>query len=45
VREELEAIVSALAPSDFDALLDLRPFMQRAPFVVNEDSSLGRGYR
>jgi hypothetical protein len=45
VREDQEAVISSLAPSDFDCLLDLRPFMQRAPFVVNEEASLGRGYR
>ncbi len=45
VREDQEAIIAGLTPSDFDALLDLRPFMQRSPYVVNEDASLSRGYR
>ena len=45
VREDQEGIVAGLSPADFDSLLDLRPFMQRAPYVVNEDASLSRGYR
>lgn len=45
VREDQEAIISALSPSECDALLDLRSFMQRSPYVVNEDASLSRGYR
>ncbi|KAI7845409.1 hypothetical protein COHA_001114 [Chlorella ohadii] len=45
VREDQEAIIASLSPEDYEALLDLRPFMQRSPFVVNEDASLSRGYR
>lgn len=45
VREDQEAILAGLSPSEFDALLDLRPFMQRSPYIVNEDASLSRGYR
>ncbi|EFN52659.1 hypothetical protein CHLNCDRAFT_138594 [Chlorella variabilis] len=45
VREDQEAVVAGLTLAECDSLLDLRPFMQRAPFVVNEDASLGRGYR
>lgn len=45
VREDQEAILAGLGASDLDALLDLRPFMQRSPYVVNEDASLNRGYR
>lgn len=45
VREDQEAIIASLSPEDHEALLDLRPFMQRSPYVVNEDASLSRGYR
>ena len=45
VREDQERVIAGLAPEHLGWLLDLRPFMQRTPFVVNEDASLQRGYR
>lgn len=47
VREEQSVILDSLLTrsSAIDVSLDLRPFMQKAPFVVNENASLTRAYR
>ena len=34
-----------LGPAQLEQMLDLRPFMQRNPFVVAADASLSRAYR
>ncbi len=34
VREDQEAIIASLSPEDYEALLDLRPFMQARPCCV-----------
>ncbi|CAD7703645.1 unnamed protein product [Ostreobium quekettii] len=44
-RSEQEAILAALSEVDLETDIDLRPFMQRQPFLVNEDASLSRAYR
>ena len=38
-------MMCGLADAELDMLLDLRPFMQRNPFVVQADASLSRAYR
>lgn len=44
-KEDAEAIFSVLSPSELAGRLDLRPFMQRHPFVVAADASMSRAYR
>ena len=38
-------MLRGLPPSCLEQLVDLRPFMQRNPFVVHADASLSRAYR
>ena len=44
-REEQDQLLRGLTPAEQDALLDLRPFMQRNPCMVHSDASLSRAYR
>lgn len=44
-KEDQEKIVRSLAGSELDLLVDIRPFMQRDPFIVQSDASLSRAYR
>lgn len=44
-KEDYERIVRGLSTADLECMLDLRPFMQRTPFVVQADASLSRTYR
>ena len=44
-KEEYDRIVRGLSSADMECMLDLRPFMQRNPFVVQADASLSRTYR
>ena len=44
-KEDAEAIFAVLSPSELAGRLDLRPFMQRHPFVVAADASMSRAYR
>lgn len=41
----LSAAAAVRSRGDFDALVDLRPFMQRHPHVIAADASLSRAYR
>lgn len=54
VREDQEYIFDSVLSTDLAAnssgnnsivMVDLRPFMQRSPFVINEQASLSRAYR
>lgn len=44
-KEDYERIVRGLSTADLECMLDLRPFMQRNPFVVQADANLSRTYR
>ncbi len=44
-KEDQEAILSCLSAEELAGTLDLRPFMQRHPFVVAADASMSRAYR
>ena len=44
-KEDQETIIRSLSGSELDLLVDLRPFMQRDPFIVQSDASLSRAYR
>ena len=44
-KEDAERVFSGLTPAEEGMLMDLRPFMQRNPFVVQADASLSRAYR
>ena len=44
-KEDYERIVRGLSESELESLMDLRPFMQRNPFVVQADANLSRTYR
>ncbi|CAK0770655.1 hypothetical protein CVIRNUC_003789 [Coccomyxa viridis] len=44
-KDDQEPIVRGLGPAQLEQMLDLRPFMQRNPFVVAADASLSRAYR
>ena len=44
-KEDVERIIRGLSAAEEDLLMDLRPFMQRNPFVVQADASLSRAYR
>ena len=44
-KEDAERVFSGLSPDEEGMLMDLRPFMQRNPFVVQADASLSRAYR
>ena len=44
-KADQERIVRGLAGPELEMLVDLRPFMQRNPFVVHADASLSRAYR
>ena len=44
-KDEQERVIRSLSPADLDMLVDLRPFMQRNPHVVQADASLSRAYR
>ena len=43
--EEQEAILQGLTNAELAMWLDLRPYMQRTPFVVQGNASLARAYR
>lgn len=44
-KEDQETIIRSLSGSELELLVDLRPFMQRDPFIVQSDASLSRAYR
>ena len=44
-KEDYERIVRGLSAAELDSMIDLRPFMQRNPFVVQADANLSRTYR
>lgn len=44
-KEDQETIIRSLSGSELELLVDLRPFMQRDPFIVPSDASLSRAYR
>ena len=44
-KSDQEQIIRGLSGRDLDMLVDLRPFMQRNPFIVHADASLSRAYR
>lgn len=44
-KEDVERVIRGLSAAEEDLLMDLRPFMQRNPFVVQADASLSRAYR
>lgn len=44
-KEDQEKIIRILAGSEMELLVDMRPFMQRDPFIVQSDASLSRAYR
>jgi chloride channel 7 len=44
-KDDGEAVLRSLPPACMEQLVDLRPFMQRNPFVVHADASLSRAYR
>jgi len=44
-KDDQEPIIRGLSPAQLEQLMDLRPFMQRNPFVVHADASLSRAYR
>lgn len=44
-KEDAEAIYRVLTPAELAGRVDLRPFMQRHPFVVAADASMSRAYR
>ena len=44
-KEDYERIVRGLSAADLESMIDLRPFMQRNPFVVQADANLSRTYR
>lgn len=45
VKGDQDAIFAQLSQEELEMWLDLRPFMQRHPFVVQADASLSRAYR
>ena len=44
-KEDQETIIRTLSGSELELLVDVRPFMQRDPFIVQSDASLSRAYR
>ncbi|DBB10920.1 TPA: hypothetical protein ACH3X3_007381 [Trebouxia sp. C0006] len=44
-KEDYERIVCSLTEEELESMMDLRPFMQRNPFVVQADANLSRTYR
>ena len=44
-KEDQEIIIRSLSGPELEMLIDLRPFMQRNPFIVHADASLSRAYR
>lgn len=44
-KDDQEPIIRSLPAAQLDMMMDLRPFMQRNPFVVHADASLSRAYR
>lgn len=44
-KEDQEAVLSCLSPEELAGRMDLRPFMQRHPYVVASDASMSRAYR
>lgn len=44
-KEDQEKIIRSLSGAELELLVDIRPFMQRDPFVVQSDASLSRAYR
>ncbi|DBA70944.1 TPA: hypothetical protein ACH3X2_011387 [Trebouxia sp. C0005] len=45
VKEEQESILRDLTDEERQMYIDLRPFMQRTPFLVHANASLSRAYR
>ena len=45
VAEEEELILSSLEEAELEMVMDLRPFMQRTPFIIHSNASLARAYR
>ena len=44
-KEDYERVVRGLSQAELESMMDLRPFMQRNPFVVQADANLSRTYR
>ncbi|KAK9790124.1 hypothetical protein WJX73_008199 [Symbiochloris irregularis] len=44
-REDQDLELRTLTEAELDLLVDVRPFMQRNPFIVHADASLSRAYR
>jgi hypothetical protein len=44
-KDDQEPIIRGLSAAQLEQMVDLRPFMQRNPFVVHADASLSRAYR
>lgn len=44
-KAEQDGIIRGLSGPEKEMFLDLRPYMQRSPFVVQSDASLTRAYR
>jgi len=44
-KEDQERVLCSLSAEELTGKLDLRPFMQRHPFVVAADASMSRAYR
>jgi chloride channel 7 len=44
-REDIDGILDGLGAGEMDCWLDLRPFMQRTPFVLQGNASMARAYR
>ena len=44
-KEDYERIVCGLSNAELESMIDLRPFMQRNPFVIQADANLSRTYR
>eukprot|EP00884_Botryococcus_braunii_P018780 jgi/Botrbrau1/5586/Bobra.97_2s0016.2 len=44
-KQDIDEILGELKDSEMDYWLDLRPFMQRTPFVLQGNASMARAYR
>ncbi|KAK9808763.1 hypothetical protein WJX72_003174 [[Myrmecia] bisecta] len=45
IKEDQDGIFRDLTTGDLEQMIDLRPFMQRTPFIVHGNASLARAYR
>lgn len=43
--DEEDSILSSLDEAELEMVMDLRPFMQRTPFIIHGNASLARAYR